>query len=196
MRAFGHEDDRTRVTTRLQRGADAQDAAQFTMRACLGAHRNAVHAGQRHQPMCEFVDHAERTLDRGHRLQGMQVGKAGHARDLLVQARIVLHRARAEREDAAVDRVVLARKARVVSDRLRLGQAGQAQVGGTGLRSEPRCCIRIAGGKVDAASVLVAKFEEQFLFEHERPVAGDGRQLAQLGGLVDLDQFGCRRTPA
>src|SRR3546814_7099090 len=47
--------------------------------------------------------------------------------------RIVLHRARAEREEAQVDSVILAAEARIVAHRLRLGQARQSDVD---LRSE------------------------------------------------------------
>ena len=47
VRAFGHEHDLARIAARLERGADAQDAAQFAMRAGLGRHRHAMHAGQR-----------------------------------------------------------------------------------------------------------------------------------------------------
>ncbi|MDD9272310.1 transglycosylase domain-containing protein, partial [Paenibacillus sp. MAHUQ-63] len=35
----------------LQRRSDREDAAQFAVRARLGAHRDRVHPGQRHQPV-------------------------------------------------------------------------------------------------------------------------------------------------
>src|SRR3546814_1028244 len=79
------------------------------MRPRLGAHRDAVHAGEADQPEGEFVDHTERALhgiDGGERVD---IGKARQPRDLLVEARVVLHRARAEREQPEVDRVILAR---------------------------------------------------------------------------------------
>ncbi len=62
--------------------------------------------------------------------QRMDVGEARQARHALVEARIVLHRAGAEREQAQVDRVVLAAEARIVAHRLRLGQAGEADRAG------------------------------------------------------------------
>ena len=55
--AFGHQHHAARVAARLERRADAQQAAQFAMRARLGRHRDAVHAGERDQPVGEFVDH-------------------------------------------------------------------------------------------------------------------------------------------
>ena len=68
----------------------------------------------------------KRALHRVGRLQRVDVGEAGHPRDLLVEPRIVLHRARAEREQAEVDRVILAAEAGIVAHRLGLGEAGQA----------------------------------------------------------------------
>ncbi len=115
VRALGHQHDLARIAARFERGADAQDAAQLAMRARLGAHRNAVHAGQLDQPEGKFVDYFERAAHRIDRLERVNVGKAGHPRDLLVQARIVLHRARTEREEPEVDRVVLPAEPRVVA---------------------------------------------------------------------------------
>src|SRR3546814_374509 len=113
----------------LERRLDAQYAAQFAMRPRLGAHRDAVHAGEADQPEGEFVDHTERALhgiDGGERVD---IGKARQPRDLLVEARVVLHRARAEREQPEVDRVILAAEPRIMPHRLGLGEAGQADGG-------------------------------------------------------------------
>src|SRR5690242_13241553 len=56
----------------------------------------------------------------------MDVGQPGQPRQLLVEARVVLHRAGAERVEAAVDRVILLREPREVADHLRLAETGQA----------------------------------------------------------------------
>ena len=55
----------------------------------------------------------------------MQAGVAGERRDLLVQARVVLHRARAERVRPRVEVEVPARDAVVVADDLGLGDLGE-----------------------------------------------------------------------
>ncbi|MNY63935.1 hypothetical protein D3C86_2009660 [compost metagenome] len=57
----------------------------------------------------------------------MDIGKAGQARHLLVEARIVLHRAGAQRIHAGVDRVVEPAEAHIVAHRLGLGKAGQVE---------------------------------------------------------------------
>jgi hypothetical protein len=57
----------------------------------------------------------------------VDVGKAGQAGHLFVEARIVLHRARAERIHAAVDRVVEAGEAHIVAHGFRLGQPGKIE---------------------------------------------------------------------
>ena len=60
------------------------------------------------------------------RLQRMEVGETGQPRQLLVEARVVLHRARAERVEPAVDRVVLLRQPGEMAHHLRLAEARQA----------------------------------------------------------------------
>src|SRR5947199_267771 len=67
-----------------------------------------------------------RALDGVDRLQRMDVGEARQARDLLVEPGIVLHRARAEREQAEVDRIILPAEPGIMAHRLRLRQAGKA----------------------------------------------------------------------
>ncbi len=55
MRALGHKHHLARVAPRLERGTDAEQAAQLAMCAGLGAHRDAVHAGQRDQPLASSL---------------------------------------------------------------------------------------------------------------------------------------------
>ena len=126
MGAFRHQHHLALVAARFERGANAQQAAQLAMGAGLRAHRDARHAGELEQPDRQLVDDLKRALDRLLRLQRMDVGKAGQPRDLLVQARVVLHRARPEREQAEVDRVILPRQASVMAHRLGFAQARQA----------------------------------------------------------------------
>ncbi|PAV93535.1 hypothetical protein WR25_26800 [Diploscapter pachys] len=139
------------LATLLQRRLDAQDTAQLAMRARLGAHRDAVHAGQLDQPHRQFVDDAQRALHGIDRLQGMDVGKARHPRNAFVEARIVLHRARAEREQPQVDRVILPAEPRIMADRFRLGEARQADRLLARQVAQPRS-RDVAVRKVDAAS--------------------------------------------
>jgi hypothetical protein len=82
-----------------------------------------------HQPMRELVHQFERALDRRCRLQRVQIGEAFEARRALVQARIVLHRARAEREETEIDGVVLLDKRtkwRIVSGSEKPGNSSAA----------------------------------------------------------------------
>src|SRR5579871_3846765 len=57
----------------------------------------------------------------------MDVGKTGQARHALIEPRVVLHGARAERKDAKVDGVVLLAEANIVAHHFRLSQAGKAR---------------------------------------------------------------------
>ena len=58
--------------------------------------------------MRQLVHDLERPAHRIDRLQRMHIGEARHPGDLLVEARIVLHRAAAEREEPEIDGIVLA----------------------------------------------------------------------------------------
>src|SRR5215218_342240 len=109
----------------------------------------------------------------------MNVRETRKARDLLVEAGIVLHRARAEREQAQVDRVILPREARVVANRFRLGQARQADRP-VALQPAETAGARLRLREVDASLIGRAELEDQGLLEHQRLVAGDGLRLALL----------------
>lgn len=111
----------------------------------------------------------------------MNVREAGQARHFLVEARVVLHRARAEREQPHVDGEVLAAEARVVADDLGLRQTREADY----LAFE----AAEAGGdlrgrrQIDAGARAVADLEDQRLLKREAPVAGEGLDLAARGGI-------------
>jgi hypothetical protein len=125
--ALRHQHDLARVAPRFERGANAQKAAQLAMGPCLGAHRHAIHAGQRDQPFGERVDHLQRSLHRLLRLERVDVGESRQPRHLLVEARIMLHRTGAKRKQPEVDGVILARQTGVVAHRFRLAEAGQVE---------------------------------------------------------------------
>ncbi len=84
----------------------------------------------------EAADLAQRPLQRPHQLEcalgalrilrRMQAGVAGKRGDAFVEARVVLHRAGAERVDPGVEIEVPAREAVVMADDLRLGHLRQA----------------------------------------------------------------------
>ena len=194
VRAGRHEQDlAVLLALRIERRTNREDAAQLAMRAGLGAHRHGLHAGERDQPVGELVDHLKRALHRVYGRERVDVGEARQARHPLVEARIVLHRARAEREQAQVDRIVLTAEARIVAHRLRLGQAGQTDLARTLEPAETRGPPgRFA--EIDAGSLGRADLEDERLLEHQRAVAGEGRKIAGLArfrsggapaGLVD-----------
>src|SRR5580704_19443260 len=117
----------------------------------------------------------------------MHVGESGKTRDLLVEARIVLHRARTERIDLRVDRIVVSGEADVMAHRLRFSQARELQRAFAGVRAQPRLKGRRLL-EVDASRVETPGLEDQRLLDIERAVAGEGR--ARLCG----DVFRARRA--
>ena len=103
------------------------------------------------------------TVDAG--CSGWRSAKPGQPRQLLVEPRVVLHRARAERVEAAVDRVILLRQPGEMAHDLRLAEPGQAdrrlrvrarrgasRDGGGSGRSTPQwpgeSCSKISGSSI------------------------------------------------
>src|SRR6266700_3183299 len=111
----------------------------------------------------------------------MEIGKAGQPRHLLVEPRVVLHRARAERVEAAVDRVVLLRQAGEMAHDLRLAEPGEAD---RPLSFEPAKARakRRRLRQVDAAMPGRILLEQQLLLDLQPPVAADRRRQCGVGG--------------
>src|SRR5215831_18058199 len=110
----------------------------------------------------------------------MDVGEPGHSRQLFIQARVVLHRARAERVESGVDRIVLLRQPREVTHNLRLAQARQTD------RAPPFETAQPAGergwlGEIDAAMTRQILLENQRLFDLQTAVADHAFVPLRLG---------------
>src|SRR6185437_12682806 len=118
----------------------------------------------------------------------MQVRETRHSRNLLVEARIVLHRARAEREEAEVDCVILPRQARVVAHRFRFRETRKSNIAVPLESAEARRALRHFS-EIDSRLLSIPDLEYQRLFEHQSAIAGDGM------GLVSFVR-GSRRAPA
>ena len=107
-------------------GADHQDAGQLAVRAGGGLERDRVHAADLDQPALQLPQQLERALGELVGSERVERGEAGQPGGPLVDLGVVLHRARAQRIEAAVDRVVELREADEVADDFGLGQLGQA----------------------------------------------------------------------
>ena len=151
------------------------------MRTRFGAHCHSWHAGQLAQPFAKLVDHFQRALNSLNRLKWVNIGKALHPGDALIEARIMLHRARTERKQAEIDRIIHARKTRIVTYGLRFGQARQAD---GPIALQPAQPLLGIGPfvKINAGLFGRADLEDQRLIEHQRAIAGEcvGRALRLL----------------
>jgi hypothetical protein len=103
--------------------ADHQDARELAVRAGGGLQADGVHAGDGGEVVLELGE------DREHALRGalvlVRVDVLEALGDLFVDLRVVLHRARAERVDVAVDRELAVRELRVVPHQVELGDLGE-----------------------------------------------------------------------
>jgi hypothetical protein len=99
-------------------------AGQLALGAGGRLERAGMQTGNFDQRLLQPPHQLERSLDRVLVLVRMQVAKAGQHREPLVDARVVLHRARAEGVEARVDPEVARRELGEVPDDLRLGELG------------------------------------------------------------------------
>ena len=107
-------------------GAGQEQPGELAVRAGRGLQRDVRQAGDLDQRPLQVPHQLERALGALRVLGRMQARVPGKRRDLLVQARVVLHRARPERVRAGVEVEVAPREPVVVADDLGLGDLGQA----------------------------------------------------------------------
>ena len=107
-------------------GAGEQHAGELAVRAgATAAARRAAGRRSRASALLELVHQLQRALGALGVLQRVQARVAGQRGDALVQLRVVLHRARAERVEAGVEVEVALGEPVVVADDLRLGDLRQ-----------------------------------------------------------------------
>ena len=109
------------VAVRPVVAADREQPGQLALRAGVRLHRDPVVAGRLGQPLLQLVD--QLAVARGvlGRRERVQVGEAGHRDRLHLGGGVELHRARPERDHAAVEGVVARREPPQVAQHLRLG---------------------------------------------------------------------------
>ena len=117
----GDEDVAACVPPRHVGRPDHQRARQLAVRAGRGLERDARKAGEDLERLLEAPHHLEVSLREVLRGVGVRLVEPREARRLLVQPRVVLHRARAERVERRVDGEVQPREAREVPDDVHLG---------------------------------------------------------------------------
>ena len=93
----------------------------------------------------------------------MQIAEARQPRHFLVQARIVLHGAGAQRIKPGVDGVILPRQPHIMADHFRLAEARQAD-GALAAQAAQAAVVYSDVGQIHAGDAVAAEFEDQPLF--------------------------------
>ena len=115
-----------RVAAFFEQRANQQDAGEFAVRSGRGLQRDRVHAGDLGQRRFQRRHDFHAALRQRFGLVRMRPGQAFGARHHLVDPRVVLHGAGAQRIHAVIDGVVPGGKAREVADGLHLADFGEA----------------------------------------------------------------------
>jgi hypothetical protein len=119
------------LAVRLVVGAGQQHPRELAVRAGARLERDVRQPGDLAERALELPHQAQRALRALRMLQRVQARVARQRGDALVQLRVVLHRARAERVEARVQVEVALGEAVVVADDLGLGDLGQLRRLGT-----------------------------------------------------------------
>ena len=108
------------VAARAVIRADHRDAGELALRARHRRQRDALHAGDFLQHLLQLEHAGEEALADRLRRERMPAEELRQHRELIARARVVFHRARAERIEVRVDREVQLRQAREVAHCLQL----------------------------------------------------------------------------
>ena len=168
------------IALRLVPGADEQNAGELAVRAGGGLQGDGVHAGDFDQAALQQVDDFENALRERVGAIGMGFGQALDAGDELVDARVVLHGAGAERIHAEIDGVVPGGEAREVADDFDFGELGElrrvfADCGAEESRG-------VDGGNVERGQLVGALAGRGFLEEQGFVLRLVGADFAESAG--------------
>ena len=108
-------------------GAHQQQSGQLALRAGGRLQRDGVEPGDLGQHLLQLPAEAQRALGAVLLLVRVEVAEARQRGEALVDPRVVLHRAGAERVEAGVDPEVARRELGEVPHQVRLGELGQAR---------------------------------------------------------------------
>ena len=149
---------------------------------CAPALGDIATAGMPVSVVSQFIrlgDQLQRALRGGLRRQGMQIAEARQPRHFLVQARIVLHGAGAQRIKPGVDGVVHPRQAHIMADHFRLAEARQADRAPCGAGRPAASSRNCHIGQIDAGGAMRPVRRSAFLHD---PGRGRRRWSAMLVG--------------
>ena len=208
----GREDLGAGLAAILVVGAGEQDPGELAVRAGGGLQADVRQARDLAEGRLEVPHQLERALRAFGVLQRVQARVAGQRGDALVQARVVLHRARAERVEAGVEVEVALGEAHVVAHDLRLGELRQPRrLGAAQLAEQLRGVDRgdVERGALERAPTGRAALEdrEHGLLRWRRRLAliartaGRAREATRTAGRVQClasmraRRRGPRRTP-
>ena len=168
MRRVGNDDDvALRLTLLLEVGLGDQQRGELGVRAGGRVQRERRHSEQRSQRAFELPHHCKRSLREAIGRERMQIAQRRNVGHGVVDPRIVLHRARAERIERGVDAECLLREPGEVTDDVQLRVVGQRQLVAQRVCRQQRL-ERGSGGQVAVGATLLPGVEDQRRFSGVR----------------------------
>ena len=162
VRGVGNNDLLARVALGLVIGAGEQNPGELALRPGRWLQCNRVHAGDLDQAVRQQLHDPQRALRERFGLVRMRLCQALKSCHRLIDAGVVLHRARAQRIHPQIDRIVPRRQASEVADDLNLAQLGHGAkiVGANHITQQRR---RIDGRNVELREAIALLARGRFL---------------------------------
>ena len=148
------------------------------MRAGRRLQRDRIHAGDLDQLLAQHLQYAQRALSHALRLIRMRFRQSRQPRHVFVDARVVLHGARAQRIHAVIDGVIPGRDAGVVADDFDLAHLRHMAQIFTHILTQQRG--RIDSGHIERRQLVTFLAGRRFLEDQIFVLADVG------GGFADL----------
>ncbi len=129
MGGVGHQDPGSLLSLVLEIAADHEQRRDLAVSSRRRLQGDGLHPRDLGQAILQGVHQGQRPLCRRLGLEGMDGRESGKGGSLLVDPRVVLHRARTQGVEVGIHREVELREAREVAQDIQFGQLGQGRGG-------------------------------------------------------------------
>ncbi len=151
-------------------------AGELALRARRGLERDGVEPGDLGQRLLELDAETQRSLHAILLLERVEIAEPGQRGQPFIHARVVLHRARAERVEAGVNAEVARRELGEVTEQVRLGDLRKAR-----RRRPPQLTRNLGHGQIQARRSTCSAAGTGLLEDQLQPASTSARRSISAG---------------